>query len=168
MPTNAHKILSVIPGTRFLGIAVFYDTDLMDWCIKSLRGASVEEKTICVKSLLSDCIDRHGITVLAVKKVHSSRSSEILTGLHSEIKKFGKSRNLVSLEFTIEKIKQSILQQKGNKKILMEELTADYPALFHLMEKVKTHKSQYLMRVFEAIAQGAACIDHLESGNKRS
>ena len=154
MPTNAHKILSVIPGTWFLGIAVFYDTDLMDWCIKSLHGESVEEKMVQVKSLLSDFIDRHGITVLAVKKVHPSRSSKTLSGLHAEIKKFGKSRNLIPLEFTIEKIKQSILQQKGNKKLLMEELTANYPALFHVMEQVKAHKSQYLMRVFEAIAQG--------------
>jgi hypothetical protein len=168
MPTNTHKILSIVPGTWFLGIAVFYDTDLMDWCIKSLHGVSVEEKMAQVKSLLSDFIDRHGITVLAVKKVHPSRCSKTLSDLQAEIKKFGKSRNLMRLEFTIEKIKESLLQQKGNKKILMEELTANYPALFYVMEQVKANKSHYLMRVFEAIAQGAACVDHLESGNQRS
>ena len=121
-----------------------------------------------VKSLVSDFIDRHGISVLAVKKVHPSRSSESLSGLHAEIKKFGKSQKLVTLEFTIDNIKQTLLRQKGNKKILMEELTVSYPALFHVMEQMKKNKSVYLMRVFEAIALGAACIDHLESGDKRS
>jgi hypothetical protein len=168
MPTNTHKILSVIPGARFLGIAVFYDNDLMDWCIKSLHGASVEGKMVQVKPLLSDFIDRHGITVLAIKKVHPSKSSQTLSGIHSKIKEFAGSRNLIRLEFTIEKIKESILQQKGNKTLLMEELTANYPALFYVMEQVKANKSHYLMRAFEAIAQGAACVDRLENGNKRS
>jgi hypothetical protein len=140
----------------------------MYWCIKSLHGESVEEKMVEVKSLVSDFIDRHGISVLAVKKVHPSRSSESLSGLHAEIKKFGRNQKLVTLEFTIEKIKQSLLQQKGNKKILMEELTANYPASSYVMQQVKANKSLYLMRVFEAIAQGVACVDHLESGNKRS
>jgi hypothetical protein len=168
MLTNTYKILSVVPGTWYLGVAIFHDTDLMDWRIKYMPGASVEEKMVQVKSLVSDFIDRHGITVLALKKVHPSRSSETLSGLHTEIKKFGKSKNLIQLEFTIDKIKQSLIQQKGNKKILMEELTANYPALSHLMEQMKANESVYLMRAFEAVAQGVAALDHLENNHKRS
>ena len=121
-----------------------------------------------IKSLLSDYIDRHGITVLAVKQMHPSRSSETLSGLYAEIKKFGKGRKLITLEFTIENIKRIVLPQKGNKTLLMEELTANYPALFYVMKRTKEHKSKYSMRAFEAIAQGVAALDHLESNNKRS
>jgi hypothetical protein len=168
MLTNTHKILSVIPGTWYLGIAIFHDTELMDWRIKYMPGESVKKKMIQIKSLLSDYIDRHGITVLAVKKMHPSRTSETLSGLYEEIKKFGKSRKLITMDFTIEKIKQIVLQKKGNKKLLMEELTVVYPALFYVMKRAKEHKSKYSMRAFEAIAQGVAALDHLESNLKRS
>jgi hypothetical protein len=168
MLTNTYKILSVVPGTWYLGIAIFHDTDLMDWRIKYMPGASVKEKMVQVKALLSDYIDRHDITVLAIKQMHPSRCSKTLSDLHAEIKKFGKSLKLTTLEFTIEKIKQIVLTKKGNKTLLMEELTANYPALFYVMKRAKEHKSKYLMRAFEAIALGVASLDHLESNHKRS
>ena len=73
MQRTTLKILSIIPGTRYLGIAIFHDTDLREWYIKSIRGSTITEKIKYQKDLVNDLIHRFDINVITIKKFHPLR-----------------------------------------------------------------------------------------------
>lgn len=168
MTGGNNKILAIIPGTCFLGIAILYDAELIEWVIKCLPDAALNGKIDFVMSLISQLIDRYKITAIAIKQVSPSKGSPELSRIHAEIKTLGKSRKLTALDFPLNTIKRSLMPTKGNRSALMEKVTEMYPVLFHEMEIAKAHKSQHLLRIFEAIALGVTCFRYLESHIKRS
>ncbi|GAF91324.1 unnamed protein product, partial [marine sediment metagenome] len=44
MPKKTLKIIGINPGTRYLGISVFQDSDLRDWRIKVFQEKWSEHK----------------------------------------------------------------------------------------------------------------------------
>ena len=167
MHTKTHNILSIIPGTKYLGVAIFIDTDLRDWFIKSIPNIPVREKAEYVKTFISDLIERFNINTLAVKKLHPARQSKNLTELVSVIKELGKRMNVSVIDLPLQTVEQLLLNGKPNKKRLTEEVAAMYPVVFHEYEREKKNKSRYLTRMFEAIALGIMCFNQLDKGNKK-
>ncbi|MHB8579169.1 MAG: crossover junction endodeoxyribonuclease RuvC [Ignavibacteriaceae bacterium] len=167
MRTKTLNILSIIPGTKYLGVAVFIDTDLRDWFVKSITAASVNEKAEYVRLLMSDFIERFGINVLAIKKLHPARSSKNLSDLASEIKEIGKEMNVKVIELPIQSVEHSLLNGKPNKKRLTEEVAALYPIVFHEYEREKKNKSRYLTRMFEAIALGIVSYYRMDNEHQK-
>jgi len=61
-------------------------------------------------------------------------------------------------EYSIKELEEILLNEgKHNKKTLAEKMVSDYPFLIHELEKEKSHKNPYHLRMFEAVALGAAC-----------
>ncbi len=167
MHTKTLNILSIIPGTKYLGVAVFIDTDLRDWFVKSIPSISIKGKSEYVIEFISGLIERFNINLLAVKKLHPSRQSKNLTELVSVIKKLGKRMNVSVIELPLQTVEQSLLNGKPNKKRLTEEVAEMYPFVFHEYEREKKNRSRYLTRMFEAIALGIVCFNQLDNGNKK-
>lgn len=168
MHTKILNILSIIPGTKYLGLAIFVDADLHDWFIKSLPDATLEEKITYINSFISDIIDRFHINVLVMKQLHPARQSPNLIKLVSVIKALGRHANISIIEFPINAIEQFLLKGKLNKKRLAEEVAAIYPVVFHEFEREKKNKNTYLTRMFEAIALGTVCISRLDKGHRKT
>lgn len=163
MQRTTLKILSIIPGTRYLGIAIFNDTDLREWYIKSIRGSTIAEKIEYQNALVSNLIHRFDINVITIKKFHPSRISRNLNTFISHLRKTKRNRKIHVMEFSIDTIEYSLLQGKGNKKQLIDEVLTIYPILFHEYEREKRNKNPYLMRMFEAVALGIVGFNQLDN-----
>ncbi len=162
MLTKTRNILAIIPGTKYFGVAIFVDTDLRDWFVKSIPTIPLKEKEEFAKAFISDLIERFNINTLAIKKLHPARQSKNLMELVSIIKNVEKKTNISFAEFPLYAIEQSLIQGKLNKKRLAEEVTQRYPVIIHEYEREKKNKSRYLTRMFEAIALGIVCFNQIE------
>ncbi len=161
-------ILSINPGSRYLGIAVFFGTELRDWAIRVVHGKDGRQKATAVREMVLDYVDRYGINVLALKKLHPSRSSQAVRNLITEIRRAASRHKLALCELSIDEVKSGLLSQaRGNKRRLMEEVALRYPFLFNEMQREQKNKNPYLIRMFEAVALGIVCFSKLDSGMQK-
>ncbi len=167
MQITTHRILSIIPGTRYLGIAILEGTNLKEWLVKSIKGASITETMRNMKSVCETFIEQYEINVLAIKKLHPARSSQNLFKLISVLKEIGIKKNLTIPEFSIEQIKRSLCYGKANKKQLIEEVATTYPFLFQELERERRNKNRYFTRMFEAVALATMCFHQLDSKQRK-
>jgi len=156
-------ILGINPGSKYLGIAVFEGADLQYWGIKVLKGKWCKGKTEKAKKILSDIINRYEVNVLAIKKLHPSRSSKHLNRFVTSLKDFSRKHCVKVHEYFLNDIKSSLfLGSKTNKKQMAELIVAQYPFLDHPFKKEKRNRNPYFTRMFEAIALGFVCFRQLD------
>jgi len=149
------KIIGINPGTRYLGIAIFQDSELLDWRIKVLKGKWSKEKMKKAIEIISNFIERYEPNVLAIKKLHASRRTENLLRLVNKIKDFGRRKGLKVCQYSIKEIEKSLIEAgKLKKRNLFEALVKRYPALQNDLTKEQSHKNPYYFRMFEAVALG--------------
>jgi Holliday junction resolvasome RuvABC endonuclease subunit len=168
MITGRLKILSINPGSRYLGMAILDGTELCDWAVRVVKGKDIREKRRFIRELISGQSNRYGVSVLAIKKAHPSRSSAALRHIVSEAKSLAVKQNLTLREFSIDEVKTHLLSAgRGNKRQLMEEVAARYPFLFREVQREEKNKNPYLIRMFEAVGMGIVCFNQLDSGNAK-
>lgn len=168
MITRQLKILSINPGSRYLGVAIFDGAELCDWAVRVVKGKDIREKRRFVREFIGEESNRYGVSVLVLKKSHPSRSSYALGHIVSEAKSLAVRQNLTLQEFSIDEVKRHLLSAgRGNKKLLMEEVAARYPFLFREVQREEKNKSPYLIRMFEAVGMGIVCFNQLDSGNAK-
>jgi len=163
MPKKIPKILAINPGTRYLGIAVFEGPELLDWRVKVIKGKwskGKQQKTLAVARLF---MNQYEPDVLAIKKLHRSRSSGNLNQLVSRIKQHSKRKGLKIYQYPIKELEAFFFgEARTNKNKLAETLISKYPFLRHEFNKEKNNKNPYYIRVFEAVALGAVCSHQLD------
>ena len=164
MPKNPPRILAVNPGSRYISIAVFRGPELLDWAVKVVSGRTPSGKLESVRAILRDCVDRYDPDVLSIKQLHRSRSSRRLNDLVKTIKQLCRRRGLKVYQYSIQDL-EGVLCPAGraNKRKLAELLTTTYPALAHELQREKQHRNPYHIRMFEAVALGAACCQQIEN-----
>ena len=151
------KILGINPGTRYLGLAVLYGQELLDWRIKVLDGKWSNEKIKKAIKILSDFFYQYEPTVMVIKKLHPSRRSENLMRLTNKIKEFSKCKKLKVYQYSIKEIESFFIKnEKLNKQNLIDAMVNLYPELHHDLSKERSQKSAYYIRAFEAVALGSA------------
>jgi hypothetical protein len=155
------KILAINPGTRYLGIAVFIGTELRDWAVRVIKGKSIPD---CVM----EYVNQYGIDVISIKKLHVSRSSKTLRRIADEIESLTMKMKLVLREYSIDELKEKLMPEtRGNKHLLMEEVSKCYPFLMADLQKESEQKTPYLIRMFEAVAVGHVCFNDIDTGKKK-
>jgi Holliday junction resolvasome RuvABC endonuclease subunit len=162
MPQKTIKIIGINPGTRYMGIAVLYGPELMDWRIKVLEGRWSKEKIKKAINILSALIDQYKPDVLAIKKLHPSRRSENLVRLTNKMREFSRRRKLRVYRYSIKGIENSFIERgRLNRQNLIKAMVELYPILHHDLKKEKDHKNPYYFRMFEAVAVASACAQKL-------
>ena len=162
MAKESLKIIGINPGTRYLGIAVLYGQELMDWRIKVLGGKWSEGKKEKAIEIVSAFIARYEPNILAIKKLHPLRRTENLLRLSNWIKKFARRRKISIFQYSIKEIERYFVEdQKLNKRNLIDAIMKLYPMLHHDHKKEQTHKNPYYFRMFEAVALASACSQRL-------
>ena len=152
------KTLSIVPGTKYLGVAQFYGSSLRDWRIKVLNARGIEDKIRKAKEVILDFIEKYDPQVLAIKKLNPKRSSKNLNNLARKIKEFTKRKGLALCQLKLSEIKGSVAPgRRINKKELAKITASRYPELLFDFEKEKKNKNTYYQRMFEAVALGLAC-----------
>jgi len=155
------RTIGLNPGTRYIGFAIFHDSELRDWGIKDIDGRWSEDKMAKVITLLSSLIDCHKPDVLAIKKLHPSRSSPNLKKLVGRINGLSKRKGLKVCQYTLGGLKQHF--QSRTRRELPEKVTKEYPFLSYELSKERTNMNPYYIRMFEAVALGSICFSRLDS-----
>jgi Holliday junction resolvasome RuvABC endonuclease subunit len=158
MPQKTIKIIGINPGTRYLGIAILFGPELMDWRIKVLEGKWSEEKINKAKGIVSELINQYEPNILAIKRLHPSRRSENLLRLVNKIKEYSKQNKLKLYQYSIKEIEKLLIRDvKLNKRNLIDAMVELYPVLHHDLGRERNHRNPYYFRSFEAVALASAC-----------
>lgn len=175
MENKPVKILAINPGVKYIGIAAFQDNDLQDWAIKTIPGKWSMKKMIKIQALISDLLIQYQPDIIALKGLHHSRSSDYLDMVVCEIHEIAWRKGIEVQEYSLENIKRFYSPEKKiTKAELMKIVAAEYPDyLFRELdwemksvknakkEKVGERVKKYHSRMFEAVALGAVCNNHL-------
>jgi len=168
MQNESLSILAVNPGSRYVGVAIFRGLDLYDWRVRTVSERSMEAKAAAVTGLLAGIIDRYDVNMLAVKKIHPSRSSKNLEHIVGKIRGLARKLDVDFREFTIDDVERRIDSERiGNKRLLMDKVAARYPDLYLELEREKRNKNPYLVRMFEAVALGVACLHETDMPRRK-
>jgi Holliday junction resolvasome RuvABC endonuclease subunit len=167
MTNKPFKVLAINPGSRYLAIAVFKESELNDWGIKVIRVADPERRQGKIKSLICNLIDYYEPNVLAVKRLHLVRSSANLNRLVLSIRRLARARDIKIYQYLLKDIKTFFSpEDRINKKQLARILSFRYPALWYEFSRERNNKGPYHIRVFEAVGLGAVCAHQLETNNR--
>ena len=161
MHRKATKVIGLNPGTRYMGIAVFYGSELRDWQVRNIEGRWSKDKMAKVIMVLSSLIDCHKPDVLAMKRLHPSRSSPNLSRLVGRITELFRRSGSMVCQYTIDELKRHF--QSRTRRELAEKVTEEYPFfLSHELSKERANMNPYYIRMFEAVALGSACFHQLD------
>lgn len=154
-------ILAINPGSRYLGIAVFHGAELYDWTLKVIPKRRIPE-------LLHGYLNTHRVNVLALKKLHPSRTSKTLRDLVSKMKTMAQKNGLGIHEYSIDEVKMHFCPRgHANKMRIMEEVAARYSFLLPEMQHEQKVKTAYSLRMFEAVAIGIVCFNELDGKKEK-
>ncbi len=163
MPKKTLKIIGINPGTRYLGVAILNDSDLRDWRIKVFQEKWSENKIKKIKKTILRLIEDYEPNVLAIKKLHTSRSSKNLKLLTAWIKELCRKKGLKILQFSIKELEDYFLpNEKLNKKNLTKKISSEYPELIHQINRENSNKNPYYIRMFESVALASISFDQLD------
>lgn len=160
-------ILAVNPGTKYFGIAVFESEDLVYWGIKVLKGKWCPGKMRSIETALEKLIAQYGVGMLALKKLHPSRSSRHLNCLVKCIERLAKKKRIRIWHYSLSDVKASLGVGVANKMALAECVVARYKFLANDLQKERKHKHPYFVRMFEAIAAGILVFNRSDLNKKR-
>lgn len=162
MPKKEINILAVNPGTKYLGLAAFQGPDLVYWGVKVRKGKWSKEKLKNTERIIINLVDQHEITVLTLKKPHSSRTSRNLNRLVAAVGRLAKRKRLQLHLYSLNDLKNFLaFGMRINKIDLAGLAVARYQFLIHQLEKEKKNKHPYFTRMFEAIAAGILAFNRL-------
>ena len=157
------RILAINPGTKYLGIAILNGSDLRYWGIKVFKGKWSKEKANKIKRIVSGFIDDYDLNVLAVKKIHQSRTSKNLNNLVSKFKGLSRNKAVAFYQYSLKELRDYFSPGvKINKRQMTELIVPRYPFLIYSFLKEKRNKNPYFIRMFEAIALGTRCFDQID------
>jgi Holliday junction resolvasome RuvABC endonuclease subunit len=163
MSNKLYKILAINPGSRYIGVAVFYGNALQDWHIKNVPGRPEKQRLAKAKYIILRLIERHEPDMVVIKKLHPSKTSIPLRRTTNLIEKLAYQRKIRVRNYSIKQVKDLILSEKPKNKARLAEVLANrYPDLMHEFKKEILSKNHYHIRMFEAVALGAICYDQLK------
>lgn len=155
MTKEPNRILGINPGTRYLGLAIFDGSNLLEWRVKTIAGKWTKEKANRILDIIKEQIELYDISTIAIKKLHPSRSSGNLRILVSGMVVLGKKKGINVRSHSIKELERFFIKDgKANKRNLADRVVVEYPMLTHEINKEKSHKNIYHLRMIEAVALG--------------
>jgi len=166
MELNPKVIIAINPGTRYLGLAIFSDTELCEARVKGIKGVWSNSKLKHILQIITRYLNIYHPGVLAIKKLHPARASGHLNSLFQAILDLANSNRMKVYQYSIKDLKTYFCPEKRiNKKKLAEMMAAIYPHLFPELNMELGHRNPYYTRMFEAVALGNRCQHHIEHLN---
>lgn len=158
MREPANIILGLSLGTRHIGFAILKDNEIRDRRVKTFPDTWSELKLRVIQSTLKKIIQRHGISVIAIKATHPSRSSVGLNKVLQAIDAISHDSGIPVYSYPIEELERYYSRERHvNKEVLMDAVLAEYPEMIFEHTKEQSRKNPYYVRVFEAIAAARLC-----------
>jgi Holliday junction resolvasome RuvABC endonuclease subunit len=164
MPTEPSRILGINPGSKYIGFAAFSGPDLLDWGLRVNHAKTPRGRIRVGVQIFRETIHRFQPATLALKRLHSSRTSTSLDRLTDLIKELSRRRKLTVHQYSITQLKKALCpKRRCNKRELAAAMVAMHPVLSRDLQKEMTNpdpEHPYYLRMFEAVALGVVCYRH--------
>ncbi len=152
------RILAINPGSRYIGFAAFRGPELIDWGVRVVSAQTPRGEVRAAGRIIAETLERFQSDVLAVKRLHASRTSPSLDRLTDSMMKLSRLRKVQVRQYSIAQLKSDLCPgTKSNKRRLTAEVAALYPVLIRFMQKELGNRNPYYIRMFEAVALGIVC-----------
>lgn len=149
-------ILGISVGTWQCGVALIRNGTLVDWKAKSYRGKWSESKLSRIIRSLEKVIDRNGVKKIGCKVALQIKTYKI-DSIVAALKEIAKQRDISFYITYIGELKANEHVQISNKEVYAEHLSTLYPELTPMFRRHKKVKTEYYLRVFEAIGAALYC-----------
>ena len=168
---KSFKILAIRPGTKYLGIAVLDDQNLVYWKIKLIRERKIPTARALkkLKIILNQLIDFWSPRAIAVEDIVyvQAKKSALLNILTEEIKNIGKEKRVKVYFHPPLSTRKFICQKEKPTKMNVAKILAThyYPWLSRNYEKERKKswwQAKYGLIIFDAIAVGLFCLHQLK------
>ena len=155
-----------------MGYAFFQSSELRDWGVKNVSGKWSSEKMEKIERIYLGILGKFRPDYIALKKLHTARSSPELRESVERLKQFCNARHIPVYEYPIRYFEEMILSDNVNKKGLVDSITELYPILFNEAEKERTQFKQnrkrtreriYYTWMFEAVALAHVCFNQIDN-----
>lgn len=167
MRRNKIKILSLDPGTKHLGFAVFEDTELVDYGVKSIRQGSKNSILLHIEEITKRWVKTLDPDYLVLEKnVFSQIQYNLrLVMVINLIKKTFEKNGIRHYEFDPRAIRKEICNDgNATKKRVSEVLITYFPELIPCLKSDKAWVIKYNQNMFDAVAVGMTFIKrHINS-----
>lgn len=161
MLKNRRKILSLDPGTKHLGFAVFEDTELVDYGVKSIRQGSKSSILQHIGDITNRWIKTLDPDYLVLEKnVFSQIQYNLrLTMVIGQIKNIAEKNGIRHYEYDPRAVRKEICSDgNATKKRVSEVLITYFPELIVFMKSDKVWVIKYYQNMFDAVAVGMTFI----------
>lgn len=156
-------VLGLNPGTRYVGVALFYGPHLHDWRVRATGDGSPRARGKAAREIAAELIDRHSPDVVAVKRLHPSRQSPDLRRLVDSLLGLARRRALLVRRYTSDDLKAAYAPGVTiNKRDLARLVASRYPDLQIELKREEQSRNPYYTRMFEAVAMASLCYYELE------
>lgn len=146
-----------------MGIAIIKDTELVEWRMKVFNDNWSQVKLEKILSTLQGIIEKNDVTVIALKVLHSTRSSEGLNQLISAITALTKSKQIALYSCSITDIKAHCsLLKRCNKGVIVEYVLDKHPELHREYQREQGNLNPYYIKTFEAIAVARLYVENMK------
>jgi len=151
-------ILSVDPGTRYCGIAVFKGEKIMVSMVKILSANGSSKKRLEeVRKVFSTLIGNYAPDVLAIEEPLSfwTKQSRFLDVVINEIKCLAKKQRIKVYNFSPLAVRKTICgNDRATKKNVAELVSSIYPELKNRLNQDRRSKELYWGHMFDAVGLG--------------
>lgn len=150
-------ILGISPGTKYVGIAVLSQGELLESKVASFKGGWSQAKKEKISSHITSVVKKHKVVHVACKIHHASRTSCCVDSILESIKEIAADLELEYYTYTIEELKGLFKMHFQNKHVLSEHLTRRFPELLDIFYQERRNKNKYHYKMFEALAACLYC-----------
>jgi crossover junction endodeoxyribonuclease RuvC len=164
MDETKRRILAVDPGTKQIGIAILAGTNLIFYCVKTVRDRSTARKILeQVATIAREMIAAYNPDYLAIEKMFIIQKSAALLSLAAEeMKSVARSCSLPVYEYAPTSIRKFICQNGGaTKRDVAKVIAKYYPELSRHLNTRNKWEEQYYANVFDAMAVGLMCHENI-------
>lgn len=156
--TKSHylRILSIDPGTRFMGVALLENGTPLHVGVKTIKkGMSPHETLKAGRKIVLRLIKAYRPQILAVEKTFfaNNRNSSLLNVLGDEIMAIGKRKKLKVISYAPNTIRKAICGNgRAKKEDVAKVLVARFPELKVFLTQDRKWKERYHQNMFDALA----------------
>ncbi len=152
------KILTIDPGTRYLGIAFFEGKELIYYGVKVIKQRKFPHETLKEgKKVILRLIQDFKPEMLVVEKTFFSnnRNSALLNVFADEIQTIGKRQGLKVFAFAANMVRKNICENgAASKDDVARVIVSYFPELKPYLTSDRRWKEKFYRNMFDAIALG--------------
>jgi hypothetical protein len=153
--SKRNTVLGISPGTKYLGISVFRQGELIEYKVKTYYGKISKKKLQRIMNTIHETIDGYGVESIAVKVPEGIIRSKEVRQIISDIEKISTAKQLRIFRCNISGLKQACLEEKiTSRQGLVEYLMQKYPELSFVEQNGGLNRHVYYGKMFEAVAAG--------------